>query len=377
MIVVLVVFLVTGFAIPVLPLHVHEVLGFGTFIVGVVTGIQFAASLISRIWAGRLADRRGAKRAVLVGLSAASVSGLLYALSLPATWPAASVAILFIARALLGVAESLIITGAVSWGLAIAGALNAGRVIAWIGMAMFAALALGAPLGTALYSMGGLGAVAAATALVPLATIGLVAPLNPVPARMGQGPTLWSVLRAVWMPGFASALSSVGFGAVLGFGALLASQRGWQPVWLVFTAFAVALVLARLFFGHLPDRLGGARVAMACVIVEVTGLALIWLATVPVIAALGAALTGFGYSLVYPGLGVEAVQSAPSQARGLAMGAYTVFLDVALGFGTPALGLIASWSGLSSAFLAGMLAVIGSALVTFRILKIVQSKPEQ
>jgi MFS family permease len=177
------------------------------------------------------------------------------------------------------------------------------------------------------------------------------------------------VLRAVWMPGFASALSSVGFGAGLGFGALLASQRGWQPVWLVFTAFAITLVLARLFFGHLPDRLGGARVAMACVVIEVAGLALIWLATVPAIAALGAALTGFGYSLVYPGLGIEAVQSAPSQARGLAMGAYTVFLDVALGFGTPALGLIASRSGLGSVFLAGMIAVLAAAFVTFWVLK--------
>ena len=36
MVVVLVVFLITGFAIPVLPLHVHQGLGFGTFVVGLV-----------------------------------------------------------------------------------------------------------------------------------------------------------------------------------------------------------------------------------------------------------------------------------------------------------------------------------------------------
>jgi hypothetical protein len=42
---------------------------------------------------------------------------------------------------------------------------------------------------------------------------------------------------------------------------------------------------------------------------------------------------------LYPGLGVEAVRLVPAQNRGLAMGAYTIFLDVALGFGTPALGL--------------------------------------
>src|SRR5262245_50156486 len=59
MVVVLVVFLVTGFAIPVLPLHVHQELGFGTFVVGLVTGSQFAASLISRVWSGHYADSRG------------------------------------------------------------------------------------------------------------------------------------------------------------------------------------------------------------------------------------------------------------------------------------------------------------------------------
>ena len=46
--VVFVAFLVIGVAMPVLPLHVHNGLGFGTFAVGLVAGSQFAASLISR-----------------------------------------------------------------------------------------------------------------------------------------------------------------------------------------------------------------------------------------------------------------------------------------------------------------------------------------
>ena len=81
--------------------------------------------------------------------------------------------------------------------------------------------------------------------------------------------------------------------------------------------------------------------------IEAAGLALIWLAPDRASGAVGAALTGFGYALVYPGLGVEAVRRAPAQSRGLAMGAYTVFLDVALGFGSPVLGLIAGWAGLA------------------------------
>jgi MFS family permease len=162
----------------------------------------------------------------------------------------------------------------------------------------------------------------------------------------------------VCVPGIGAAFSSIGFGAILAFASLLFANRGWTPVWLAFTAYALALVAARLGLGHLPDRIGGARVAVGSALIEAAGLALIWLAPSALVAAAGAALTGFGYALVYPALGVEAVRRAPPQSRGLVMGMYTAFLDVALGFGTPALGFIAGRLGLGSVFLASALATV-------------------
>src|SRR5215467_4739724 len=101
--VVFVAFLVIGIAMPVLPLHVHNGLGQGTFVVGVVAGRQFAASLISRPWAGHYSDGRGAKRGVIAGLLAAATAGLLYLLSLGfSESPPTSVAILLLGRTLLG-----------------------------------------------------------------------------------------------------------------------------------------------------------------------------------------------------------------------------------------------------------------------------------
>jgi MFS family permease len=135
-------FLIIGLALPVLPLHVHHGLGLSMFVVGLVTGSQFAAAIISRVWAGNFADTRGAKQAVVIGLGTAVASGLFYLLSLAFTrTPVVSVSMLLLGRAVLGGAESFIITGAVTWGLAILGQEQAGRVIAWMGMAMFAALA--------------------------------------------------------------------------------------------------------------------------------------------------------------------------------------------------------------------------------------------
>jgi MFS family permease len=334
-------------------------------VVGLVTGSQFLASLISRVWAGNFADTRGSKRAVVIGLVTGVASGLLYHVSLCfMAVPNVSVAILLLGRALLGCAESFIITGAVSWGLALLGQESAGRVIAWIGMAMFGAFALGGPIGTSLYGLSGFAAVAFATTTVPLITLLLIASLSPVPPtrRAGTRSALLKVAGAVWVSGIGSALSSIGFGAILAFGALTAAERGWQPVWLPFSAFATALVGARAFLGHIPDKLGGAQAALVSIVIEAAGLAVIWQAQEVVIATLGAALTGFGYALVYPGLGVEAVRRAPPESRGLAMGAYTVFLDVALGFGTPLLGMIGGWAGLGTVFLVTSLAALGGAL---------------
>ena len=82
----------------------------------------------------------------------AALAGVLYFLSLSfISRPAISVAILLLGRALLGVGESFIITGAQTWGLALLGVENTSKVLAWIGSAMFAAFALGAPIGSALY----------------------------------------------------------------------------------------------------------------------------------------------------------------------------------------------------------------------------------
>ncbi|MFL6799673.1 MAG: arabinose transporter [Xanthobacteraceae bacterium] len=368
--VVLIAFLVIGLALPVLPLHVHQNLGLSTFVVGLVTGSQFAASLISRVWSGHYADTRGAKRAVVLGLLMAAAAGLLYLLSLVfAGNPLLSVTILLFGRALLGGAESFVITGAVSWGLVLVGPRNAGRVIAWVGMSMFAALAFGAPLGTMLYARGGFNTVAGATIAGPLVAVLLVIPLTSVQAPSGAKAGLMKVLALVWLPGLGSALSTMGFGAMIAFSSLLAAERGWNPVWLSFSAFAIALVAARLFLGHAPDKIGGAKVALVCVAIEASGLALIWFASGPALGAAGAALTGFGYSLVYPGLGVEAVRRTPAQSRGLAMGAYTVFLDLALGFGSPAMGLLADRSGLASVFIVSAILVLCAAGIAAWLLR--------
>lgn len=368
-------YLVIGIAMPVLPLHVHQDLGFGTFVVGLVAGSQFTASLISRFWAGHQADTRGAKRAVVIGLLAAALSGVFYLLSLRvAAAPLTSIIVLLLGRGILGAAESFIVAGGLIWGFALVGVHNAGKVMAWVGSAMYIAYAVGAPAGTALYSSFGFAAVALATALIPLVAYAFVRPLGAVAPLSQQAPPAFSrVIGVVWLPGIGMAFCSVGFGAITTFVVLLFAERGWSQAWIALTAVSLTFILGRLLFGHLPDRIGGLKVALVCVLVEAAGVALIWLAASPRVGSpamvfAGAAVMGLGYSLVYPGFGVDAVRRAPPESRGLALGTYTAFLDLALGVANPALGLLAGKAGLSAVFLVSSLVVLCAAGVAVRLI---------
>ncbi|WP_434573697.1 arabinose transporter [Pseudomonas sp. Z3-8] len=362
-------FLTIGMQLPVLPLHLHDTLGMGTLVIGLVVGAQFAAALLSRAWAGNFADLRGGKRAVMAGLVTAAVSGLVYLLSLAfVTAPVTSVWLLSGGRVLLAIGESLIVTGAMGWGIGLVGPQHAGKVMAWNGIAMYGAYALGAPLGVALNAGWGFVGIVLASMFVPLLALAIVAGVRAVAPTATRRTPFYKMLGAVWVPGLGLAFCSVGFGVLTAFIALLFAAREWGNASLAFTAFGVAFIGARLLFGHLPDKIGGARVALVCVLIESVGLLLIWSADSATSAYLGAALTGFGYSLAFPGFGVEAVRRAPPQARGLAMGAYVAFLDIALGITSPLAGLLASGWGIGAVYLGGAIAVALSFVVALVLL---------
>ena len=362
-------FLTIGLQMPVLPLHLHHTLGMGTWVVGLVVGAQFAAALLSRPWAGNFADMRGTKPAVITGLLSASLSGLVYLLSLAFTdTPSTSVWLLLLGRVLLALGESLIVTGALGWGIGLVGPQHAGKVMAWNGIAMYGAFALGAPLGVALNAYGGFSGVSLAAVAIPLLALAVVAGVRAIAPSASRRTPFYKVLSAVWVPGLGLAFSSVGFGVITAFIALLFAAKDWGNASLAFSAFGLAFIGARLLFGHLPDKLGGARVALVCVVIEAIGQLLIWGADSAPMALLGAALTGFGYSLVFPGFGVEAVRRAPPQTRSLAMGAYVAFLDIALGITSPLAGVLAGQWGISWVFFAGAVSVAMAFFVALRLL---------
>jgi MFS family permease len=360
-------FFAMGMALPVVPHHVVGTLHMGTLAVGVVMGSQFITSiLLGRGLAGSVTDTRGPRRAMVLGLLGASCVGLVYFASLAlVAQPQASLAVLIAGRLLTGVAEPAIITSALTWGILQLGAAHAGKVIGWVGMALFAAYGFGAPAGAWVASHFGFAGIAAATVLVPLVALAVAFRIPvpvPVPgAAAGVRPPFYKVLGIVKLPGLALTLSSLGYAVINAFVVLLFLQHGWGSAALAFTSLGAGFILARLLIGHLPDQLGGARVALWCVVMEALGQLLIWGAPGPVLACVGAALTGAGYALAFQGFGVESVRRAPPQSRGSAMGGYVVYQDISMGLSGPLGGWLALHAGVEAVFLAGAVGAVGSA----------------
>jgi len=358
-------YLAVGLPLPVLPLFIHDKLGFGNLIVGLVIGVQFLATVLTRGYAGRVTDRQGGKRSALQGAVVCALAGLLYVIAAgPGLSPVISLAIVIAGRLVAGFGESQFVTGCVSWSIASVGPKRAGMSMSWTGIAMFAALAIGAPIGMALYQSFGLPAAMLACMVAPLIAAVIALRQTSYTSPAGQRLPFHRVVGQIWREGLGLMLQGVGLSGLTAFASLYFAAHAWAHAGLVMTAFSIGFILVRLVLGNLPDRIGGYRVALWSLVVEAIGQAMVWGAPNASVALAGALVTGLGCALIFPALGVEALKRVLPANRGSAMGAFVAFLDIAYGFAGPAAGLVAGQFGYAAVYLLGAAcALLGAGLI--------------
>ena len=358
-------YLCVAISLPVISVFVTEQLGFGNGLAGLAVGIAFAATILTRGMAGRMADHRGSKVCMVRGLLVYAVASLVCA---AASWrglpPVAAYGVLIAGRLLLGVGESLAVVGLIAWCFGIMGPQRSGQVFALVGMALYAAFAVGSPIGLGLFDWAGFAGVMAACALVPLVGLAMVLPAASVAPHAGERIPFWRILGRIWEPGMALAFAGVGSAAIGAFVPLFFLHQGWPGAGLGLTCFGGAFVLVRILFGRLPDRIGSVPVALVSITVEVLGQFMLWTAFSPAMALAGAFLTGLGCSLIFPAMGIEVVRRVPPHLRGSAAGGLAAFQDLAFGATGPVTGLLADRYGYGVVFLIGGLAAcLGFTLV--------------
>ncbi len=253
----------------------------------------------------------------------------------------------------MGLAESLFLTGTMTWGIGRIGPARTGMVMAWQGIAMFAAFGIGSPAGIGVMQQWGFTGVSIATIALPLVGLCIALALPPV-ANPGGGrarESMLSVIGLVWRPGLAMALGTIPFSVITTFVVLYYGDKGWAGAGLSVSSFTVGYIAVRLFWAHLPDKLGGKQVGLFSVLIQIAGLLMLWLAPSPAFALLGCVLTGIGLSLVFPAMGVEAMRDVPPERRGLAIGCFVAFIDLSTAIAGPIMGAVIGLAGYPAVFL--------------------------
>lgn len=371
-------YLAIGLPIAVLPGFIHEQMGVSITATGAVMSLQYLATCLVRPLAGKLVDHAGPKPAVVWGLTTCCVSGLLLSLSVYLQshmyMHVSALLLLLISRAALGLAESWTATGVIIWGIQTSGIERATTVISWNGVASYGGIAVGAPLG-ALLGAGlndttvQLEAIGVIIALLSSVTLWPTLPRNAIiPLHANKPMPFHHVMGKIKFFGLALALGSVGFTAISTFAALYYTACHWEGASLALSAFAICFISIRFIFSGSIQRHGGVRVAMAALTAEALGLLLLAVAPSPLYALIATGLTGAGFSLLSPALGTEVVQQISPENRGAALGAFTLFFDIALGLGGPLMGWLASEKGYGAVFTCSALIALTGVLTSYAAL---------
>lgn len=341
-------YLVIGFSLAVLPVFIHHTLGYSTVVAGIVISLQYVTTFLTRGYSGKIVDLRGPKPVVLISMSSFAVSGVLLAFSgVFSSNPLLCLSILIITRLVTGCAEGMIGASPVNWAMLKAGEEHTATAISYNGIASYGALAIGAPLGVLLADRIGLTGIG--IIIILIASFGYVT-ANRKKAlkenKTSQRQPFFKVLKTVSPFGICLALGGLGFGAISTFITLYYQYMKWPNGALCLTVFGILFILGRVFFSKMIDRYGGLKVSIVSLAFEVLGLLILWQAKSPSIALAGAAVTGLGFSLIFPALGVEAVKLVAPSNKGSALAGYGLFIDISLGVTGPLVGAVADHLGM-------------------------------
>ena len=344
-------FLAMGALLPTVPRFVEDELAGGGLQVGIGVGAFAVSAALLRPLVGRLGDTKGRRALAVGGSGIAAASIALYGL-------ATTLPILVVVRLLTGVGEAASFVGFATAAQDLAPDHRRGEAASYFSISLYGGLALGPLVGEALSDHGYAWAWAASAGL---AAVGALLSLGIEPGRTVDVAPRRSLLHrdALW-PGVIMMLGMVPFTAFAAFVPLFAEDVGVEDVGPVFVIYAGVVLVLRVVGARLPDRLGwqtGSAIGLASVIGGIWLLAAWGSAAAIYVGAVG---LGVGMSLIYPALFTAVMHAAPEHERSHAVGTFTVFFDLAQGFGAAAVGLVVSLSNERGGFVAaGALAAVG------------------
>lgn len=345
-------YFIIGLSLSVLPIFISKSLGFSLLVAGLVISLQYVSTFFLRAYSGKIIDGKGPKPAVLFSMISFSLTGifLIFAYYFKFS-PIISLSFLVVTRLLTGCAEGMIGASPINWAIMAVGEKHTAKIISYNGVACYGALAIGASLGIIIeqkFSLYGIGILS-----IILGIIGFLfakTKENKTNINQKEVQSFWKVLGKVAPFGVCLALGGLGFASISTFITLYYNYFHWNNGALCLSVFGGLFVAGRLVFSNVINNYGGIKVAIACLLVETIGLLIIAFATTSQMALLGAGVTGLGFSLIFPALGVVAIKSVSPSSQGSALAGYGLFIDLSLGVAGPLIGGVADIYGMNYIF---------------------------
>lgn len=321
-----------GISLAIIPLYVNKILQLSPLFVGIVIATESISTLFARAFAGRFSDLNGPKLAMLNGQFGVLLAGLLFlVITLIDINQYALFLILLVSRIIMGIGSSLIFTSSGTWPIGLVGREHAGKIISWVGIAMFIGLALGNYIGGVLFYKLTLFYPALIMCFLPLLAIVIAVFIPKVAVHNDISPIKLSyAIKRVWKAGMGFALANTGYAAITSFLLLHFSNNEWDSQGpLALSLFGIGYVLSRIILGKHADNMG-IKATTISLFIESIGLILISLSLTPLMSMVGSFLTGFGLSMVYPLLALPAIKSLPEKNIGMAISTYESCFDIGI-----------------------------------------------
>ncbi|WP_107705701.1 MFS transporter [Nocardioides allogilvus] len=350
-------FTAVGVAVHTLPLYTTGPVGSDEAGAGLAFGAFGVTALLCRPHVGRLSDSRGRIPLMIFGAVLAGVGMLLIPF-------VASLEALVAIRLLQGVAEAAFFVASFALLADIAPPERMGEAVSYNSLGLYLGLALGPPLGEALLSRWGYDVAWTGAAVFCAVSVGLTLLIGE-PARdrslVGHG----KLIHRPGIPaslGFFASLAAVG--GFLAFASLHSAQVGMSNTSLALLVYGLVVVVCRIVFARVPDRLPALPLGMASLLAMAVGLGVMSLWLTPVGLMVGVVITAVGVTFSTPAFFSAIFATAAPSERGAAAGTASAFIDLGLGFGPICLGLVARSGGIPAALMTGAgFAVVGAIWV--------------
>jgi MFS family permease len=347
----------------VVPLLAHA-MGAGAAVIGWVGTAYFLGTVVARIPAGVVTDRRGRAWPLAVGAALCAVSAALLA---TARTPLQAAAF----RALQGIGLATFTTAMAPAVAALAGAGRLTHTLSFFGISTNVAAAVGPALGIALLGRMGPGPGFALAALTCVAA-GVLAlraaagsPPGPgpvaTPTRAGGDAGGGRAAASLWPPVVAAATFGMTYAVHVNFVPVVAAERAIPAFGLYYTVYAAAIIAVRTWGGRIGDRFGHAWMVLPGAVFGLAAWTLLGRAgTLPGLLTV-AVLYAVAGGTIHPACLAALIARAPGSRRGTASAAFYLAYDAGDALGGPAVGALMQAASVPTAFDAAALVGLAGA----------------